>query len=385
MSRKTYSILKFRRGNTAVSNALTGAQGELFVDLQANTLVMHDGITVGGHRIATEKQIIRIQGIDDVQNTLIESVQANTIYTQGVDAEQNTTIELVQANVIYIQGVVDSQNAIIESVQANVVYIQGVSEGQNTSIQSSFDQANTGTILAQASYDYANTIMGLDANVDQVARDAANNVSSNTIYTQGVDESQNTSIQAAFDQANTGTTLTQSAFDQANTSANDIIVIQGVNDTQNTNIENVNTLAQAAFDYANTQLGNYSFSDDTITNDVNNDITLTTNGNNWTFGANGNLVVPGSIIPQSNTEYSLGTPDRQWKSLYVSGNTIYIERVPLSLTSEGNTNILSIGAGDNSINIASETYVQSFQNIDGGSANEVYSYNELLNLDGGGA
>ena len=63
MSKKPYSILKFRRGNTAVSNALTGAQGELFVDLQANTLVMHDGVTTGGHRIATENDIINIQGI----------------------------------------------------------------------------------------------------------------------------------------------------------------------------------------------------------------------------------------------------------------------------------------------------------------------------------
>ena len=50
----------------------------------------------------------------------------------------------------------------------------------------------------------------------------------------------------------------------------------------------------------------------------------------WTFGKNGNLTVPGNIsisgniVPTGNAVYSLGTLDHQWKSLYVSNNTIYI-------------------------------------------------------------
>ena len=104
----------------------------------------------------------------------------------------------------------------------------------------------------------------------------------------------------------------------------------------------------------------------------------------WTFDTDGNLTVPGNIIPYANNEYSLGSVDFQWKSLYVSNNTIYIENIPLSLKSNGNTSILTIGSGANTTNIASENYVQSFQNIDGGSSTAIYSY-ELINLDGGGA
>ena len=499
MSKKPYSILKFRRGNTAVSNALTGAQGELFVDLQANTLVMHDGVTTGGHRIATENDIINIQGIDDTQNTNIQ-----TVYDQA-----NSSNVLAQAAFDYANTIIGTENDFIESAY-------------NTA-NDAYNQANTANLIAQSAFDYANTLSS--GSIDQSARDTANgafgqaNTSANDIVIiQGVNDTQNTDITNVNN-------LAQGAFDQANTSDNDIIVIQGVNDTQNTDITNVNNLAQGAFDAANAivipSLGNYTFDGDTITNNITDSITLQTGGDNWIFGtdgeltlpsgghigatkggtmldagngydtslttfyANGNyaacvtgyaadgrliittykdggtdpskqwtfdtdgnltipggakvgdifndgygfgwqsppdggyaaitsnnilnylavdddllytqvgdnrwsfestgvLTVPGDIVPDANNEYSLGSAEFQWKSLFISNNTIYIENIPLSLKSNGNTNILTVGSGANITTIASENYVQSFQNIDGGSSTAIYSY-ELLNLDGGGA
>ena len=593
MSKKTYSILKFRRGNTTFIQSTTGAEGELLVNLQTKQIYLQDGVTQGGYLVG-----------GDLKAT------ANTIYTQGVDATQNTQI-----------------NYIGNLAQAAFDYANTITNSENAFIQSAFDQANNANVLAQAGYDQANT---------------------GTIL-----------AQAGYDQANTSISLSQNAYNQANTNANDIIIIQSVNDTQNTDISNVNNLAQSAFDAANAivipSLGNYTFDGDTITNNVTDSITLQTGGDSWTFGidgsfslpkggiikevpinaltititpntnefsttgvaqspagqwgdnityptgtpcrltlvgatgdwiqyngvilyienndgnnirlstnsdvalgqyinittgsfdsgtltllnvtinsiaiksgsnewtfgtdgeltlpsgghigatkggtmldagngydtslttfyANGNyaacvtgyaadgrliittykdggtdpskqwtfdtdgnltipggakvgnifndgygfgwqsppdggyaaitsnnisnylavdddllytqvgdnrwsfesngaLTVPGDIIPNANNEYSLGSPDFQWKSLYVSNNTIYIENIPLSLKSNGNTNIITIGSGANTTNIASETYVQSFQNIDGGSSTAIYSY-ELINIDGGGA
>ena len=80
MSRRTYSILKFRRGNTTVSNALTGAEGELFVDLQANTLVLHDGITRGGHRLNTGADTYARETV----NTTIVLAQAAFDYANNI-------------------------------------------------------------------------------------------------------------------------------------------------------------------------------------------------------------------------------------------------------------------------------------------------------------
>ena len=39
----------------------------------------------------------------------------------------------------------------------------------------------------------------------------------------------------------------------------------------------------------------------------------------------------GNIIPSANVTYSLGDINHQWKSLYVSNKTIYINGVPLKI------------------------------------------------------
>ena len=70
---------------------------------------------------------------------------------------------------------------------------------------SAYDQANSANVLAQAAFDYANTI--ITGSSDSWARDEAN---------------------AAYNQANTGTVLAQSAFDKANTgSSGSITIITG--------------------------------------------------------------------------------------------------------------------------------------------------------------
>ena len=45
----------------------------------------------------------------------------------------------------------------------------------------------------------------------------------------------------------------------------------------------------------------------------------------------------GDVIPSANVTYSLGSITHQWKDLFVSNNTIYINGVPLSLGSDNNT------------------------------------------------
>ena len=43
--------VQFRRGTTAEHTTFTGAQGEITYDTETNQLVLHDGVTPGGHRI----------------------------------------------------------------------------------------------------------------------------------------------------------------------------------------------------------------------------------------------------------------------------------------------------------------------------------------------
>lgn len=50
-------ILQFRRGTGETLNGITGAEGEIFVDLDANTIRVHDGILQGGVKLATEDYV----------------------------------------------------------------------------------------------------------------------------------------------------------------------------------------------------------------------------------------------------------------------------------------------------------------------------------------
>jgi hypothetical protein len=109
----------------------------------------------------------------------------------------------------------------------------------------------------------------------------------------------------------------------------------------------------------------------------------------WVFGVDSKLTAPGDIVPDTDNVYGLGTPTKQWKHLYVSNTTVYLDNIPLALKQSGTSNnyTISVGSGTNGNtqnDLATQDYVQSFQNIDGGSARAVYSAN-LINVDGGGA
>lgn len=49
------------------------------------------------------------------------------------------------------------------------------------------------------------------------------------------------------------------------------------------------------------------------------------------INCNSNLTVGGDILPSTDLGGNLGAPDKQWKSLYVSGSTIFIGGTPVSI------------------------------------------------------
>lgn len=48
-------IVRHRRGTTAKNNAFTGSEGQITVDLEMGTAVIHNGVQVGGFRLAKEE------------------------------------------------------------------------------------------------------------------------------------------------------------------------------------------------------------------------------------------------------------------------------------------------------------------------------------------
>jgi hypothetical protein len=57
--------VKLRRGTTAQHSTFTGAEGEVTVDTDKDTVVVHDGTTVGGHELRRKDDTIASSEIDD--------------------------------------------------------------------------------------------------------------------------------------------------------------------------------------------------------------------------------------------------------------------------------------------------------------------------------
>ena len=83
-----------------------------------------------------------------------------------------------------------------------------------------------------------------------------------------------------------------------------------------------------------------------------------------------NIAPTGNIIPTANATYTLGNATNAWKSLYVSGNTIYLGGIQLQQTAANSLNLLasdgSTGAGLTLGNISSSGNVTGGNILTGG-------------------
>lgn len=50
--------VQFRRGTTLQHETFTGAEGEITVDTDKKTLVVHDGVLQGGYEIASKRSLM---------------------------------------------------------------------------------------------------------------------------------------------------------------------------------------------------------------------------------------------------------------------------------------------------------------------------------------
>jgi hypothetical protein len=237
--------VQFRRGNTAQTAVFTGAVAEITVDTEQKTIVVHDGVTLGGNYLSTKAFT---QQVYDYANTIA-----------GGAATDNVARAL-------------AQNA------------YNTANGANGLAQGAYNQANTNSgaiTIIQGVDSTQNTRLG---SIETINTDQNTSIS----IIQGVDSTQNTQIQGL------------QGVDLATNSA--ISIIQGVDLGQNTTITAVNQFAQAAYNTANSK---FNSSGGTISGDVSVTGNLTVTGE--TFYANvTNLNVDDSfIVLNANT---VGSP-----------------------------------------------------------------------------
>lgn len=272
------TTLKFRRGNTSVSNAFTGAQAELFVDTDKNTVVVQDGSTAGGFPLAKESNL---QIVYDKANaaysaantdfdTLASYLASNTEFIAAVNASQNTNIIAVntyaqggfgQANLAYDKANTATNDAAGASQYANSAFDKANTVQTNLETANTWLQANDLVTLtvAQGYTDTANTNMksyvdvantNMQSYVDTTVSTANTNMKS---YVDVANTSMKSYVDTVVSTANTNM---KSYVDVANTNMQSYVdtkisLVDGVNLTQNTNITNLDTFAQGGFGQAN--------------------------------------------------------------------------------------------------------------------------------------
>lgn len=80
--------VKRRRGTEAENDAFTGAEGEITVDLTNNELRVHDGSTVGGHKVVGDTRFNN--AISDLQAKLpADVINASPFIVAGTSSHKH--------------------------------------------------------------------------------------------------------------------------------------------------------------------------------------------------------------------------------------------------------------------------------------------------------
>lgn len=131
--------VKFRRGSAGQHNSFTGANGEITVDTTNKTLRVHDGVTVGGTRLAKFSELASANLLSVTTNIV---PQANITYDLGTPTKRWRDLYL-SGNTIYLDSVQikANGNGVIQFVanNGNFVPIQAQSVVVSSNTPSSFE------------------------------------------------------------------------------------------------------------------------------------------------------------------------------------------------------------------------------------------------------
>lgn len=309
--------LQFKRyANTFIASSITGANGELIIDSTNRTITVHDGVTLGGKRLATETFV------SNATSSVVLVV--NQIVTNSSNRSNNAVLLANQA-LILAQAASNSTNTLLISLSSNSVF---------TSITSNNYFSNTGVDLfafANAAYSQANVSSGTAAfNQANTANLIANTAAANITIIFGIEAAQNTNIASAWTQANAANVLAQSSYTQANSA---------------------NILAQAAFTQANTsaqtvpqnaQVTNYILQ----LSDAGKHIYYTQSSNvilyipttaNVAF-SNGTKIM---IVSKTSSSANVTVSPNTGVSMFLAGNTISASR---NVTTYGVATLMQVAA-----------------------------------------
>ena len=204
-------LLKLRRGTTSQHGSFTGAEGEVTVDTDKETLVVHDGSTAGGHPVAAE-DMANVSSANILSRISTGAIAGTKLENSGVTAGAYGSSSAIPIVTVDAQGLVTaaSTTAIDSTTIANG--------------SASVAVASNGPITSNANHDFSAgidvtgniTVSGTVDGVDVATRDTlfGGLTSSSGVLTDGV------------------TATTQSASDNSTKVATTAYVTTGIANAQ---------------------------------------------------------------------------------------------------------------------------------------------------------
>ena len=134
-------LLKLRRGTTSQHGSFTGAEGEVTVDTDKETLVVHDGSTAGGHAVAAEDManvssasIVGRLGTGSIVKAKLEAdiIDSTKLADDAVNSEHYVdgsidTVHIADAQVTHVKLANDCVDG--DNIQDDVVNSEHIAAG----------------------------------------------------------------------------------------------------------------------------------------------------------------------------------------------------------------------------------------------------------------
>ena len=342
------TAIQRRRGNTAQHASFTGLAGEITIDTDKNTVVVHDGSTAGGFPLALASEVAALGGAD------ITAVIAGDGLTGGASSG-NATINVVGGTGITV-------NADNVTVDMSVFSTSDLAEGTNLYFTAARARGNI-SVGGDLSYDSANGIISFTERTDAEVRGLV------SVTDAGGDGS------LSYDNSTGVITYTGPSQAEANS-----------------RIENYLSVTDAGGD------GSLSYSGGVFTYtgpsqaEANTRIDARLSGTNGITYSSGAISVNAGYFdvaaggtgfaanfePSANNTYSLGSANNVWKDVYVGPGSLYVNgqqvlsdnsgTITLSADANQNISIAPSGSGDLELSAGGDIQLKSNITISTGQA-----------------
>lgn len=126
------NIIQRRRGTTADHVAFTGSEGEITIDLDKETVVVHDAILAGGYPLAREDMSNVLNRIGVAQLSLSEGTDGQVLQTNGSGVISFTNEPNIGSAAVGgdISGTVGNAQIVADSIGINELNLQEGTPGQ---------------------------------------------------------------------------------------------------------------------------------------------------------------------------------------------------------------------------------------------------------------